>query len=241
MVSVLSDIFMILGKASILESDSGVEFTNHIVIELSEVWSYLKIVSAKYHPGQGQGSLEQARHDVKNVLSACTSSNHSYHWAKDLHFMQMMRNQAFDVSWQQSPYKAMFGCKANLGRYSSYPGKLTVLQTKEEPEIAEEELQNSLCIRQEERAEIGTERSDVDKDIHPTPPKATEPSASQGPRSLLVNRHLLHGHSWCLWALFSHLRTIAKGPGERNEGCTLRSSCPWQSLVKGKKRIMSVI
>lgn len=70
MVSVLSDIFMILGKPSILESDSGVEFTNHIVIELSEVWSYLKIVSAQYHPGQGQGSLEQARHDVKNMLRA---------------------------------------------------------------------------------------------------------------------------------------------------------------------------
>lgn len=115
--------------------------------------------------------------------------------------MQMMRNQGFDVSLQQSPYKAMFGCKAKLGQYSSYPRKLTVLQTKEEPEIAEEELQNSLCIRQEERAEIGTERSDMVKDIHPTPPKATEPSISQGPRSLLVNRHLLHGHSWCLWAL----------------------------------------
>lgn len=95
-------------------------------------------------------------------------------------------------------------------------------------EIAEEELQNNLWISQEERVEIGAERSDMDKDIHPTPPKATEPSTSQGPRSLLlVNRHLLHGHSWCLWASYSHLRTIAKGPGERNEGCTLRSSCPW--------------
>lgn len=70
MVSVLLDIFMILGKPSILESDSGIEFTNQVVNELSEVWSYLKIVSGKYHPGQDQGYLEQARHDVKNMLSA---------------------------------------------------------------------------------------------------------------------------------------------------------------------------
>lgn len=122
----------------------------------------------------------------------------------------------------------LLGCKAKLGLYSSHPGKLAILQTEEEPEIAEEELQNSLWISQEERAEIGAERSDMDKDIHPTTPKATEPSTSQGPRSLLlVNRHLLHGHLWYLWALYSHLRTIARGPEERNEGCTLRSSFPW--------------
>lgn len=182
MVSVLLDIFTILGTPSMSESDSGIEFTNQVVNELNEVWRDLKIVPGKYHPGQDQGSLERASHDVKNMLSAWMQSHHSHHWAESLHFMQMIRNQAFDVSLQQSPYEAMFGCKAKLGLYSSQLPQETmaVLQTKEELEIAEEQLENSLWIRQEEMAEIGAERSDIDEDIDPTPLEATEPSTSQG-------------------------------------------------------------
>lgn len=58
-VSVLLDIFMILGKPSILESDSSKEFTNQVVNELSEVWSYLKIVSGKYHPGKASATCSK--------------------------------------------------------------------------------------------------------------------------------------------------------------------------------------
>ncbi|KAI5280775.1 KRAB-A domain-containing protein 2 [Manis pentadactyla] len=185
-VRVLLDIFTILGTPSVLESDSGIEFTAQVVNELNVVWPDLKIVSGKYHPGQGQGCLEQASHDVKNMLNAWMQSNHSCHWAEGLRFMQLVRNQAFDVSMQQSPFEAMFGCKAKLGLYSSYLPRKTVaiLQTEEELEAAEEQLENSLWIRQEERAEIGADRSDVDEDIDPTPPEATEPHTSQGAPSL---------------------------------------------------------
>lgn len=146
MVSVLLDIFTILGTPSVLESDSGIEFTNQVVNELNVVWPDLKIVPGKCHPGQGQGSLERACHDVKNMLSAWMQSHHSHHWAEGLRFMQMIRNQAFSVSLQQSPHEAMFGCKAKLGLYSSHLPRETVaiLQTEEELEIAEEQLENSL-------------------------------------------------------------------------------------------------
>ncbi|KAG8507064.1 KRAB-A domain-containing protein 2 [Galemys pyrenaicus] len=186
-VNVLLDIFTILGTPNVLESDSGIEFTNQVVNELNEIWPDLKIVFAKYHPGQGQGFMERISHDVKNMISAWMQSHHSRHWAEGLRFIQMMRNQAFDVSLQQSPYEAMFGCKAKLGLYSSHLPRETVavLQTEEELEIAEEQLENSLWIRQEERTEIEADRPDMDEDIDPTPPKATEPSTSQGASGLV--------------------------------------------------------
>ncbi|XP_037666172.1 KRAB-A domain-containing protein 2 [Choloepus didactylus] len=186
-VSVLLDIFTILGAPSVLESDSGIEFTNQVVNELNEVWPDLKIVSGKHPSGQGQGSLERASQDVKSMISAWMQSNHSHHWASSLRFLQLLRNQAFDVSLQQSPYEAMFGCKAKLGLYSSNLPRETVaiLQTEEELGIAEEQLENSLWIRQEERAEAGADRSDMDDDVDLAAAEAGEPSTSQGNPSLL--------------------------------------------------------
>nr|XP_012312992.1 KRAB-A domain-containing protein 2 [Aotus nancymaae] len=185
-VSVLLDIFTILGTPSVLDSNSGIEFTNQVVHELNELWPDLRIVSGKHHPGNAQGSLEGASRDIKNMISAWMQSNYSCHWAKGLRFVQMVRNQAFDVSLQQSPFEAMFGCKAKFGLYSSNLPRETVatLQTEEELEIAEEQLENSLWIRQEERTEIGADRSDMDDDIDPTP-EATVPSTSQGASGLL--------------------------------------------------------
>uniref|UniRef100_A0A8C2S687 Integrase catalytic domain-containing protein n=2 Tax=Capra hircus TaxID=9925 RepID=A0A8C2S687_CAPHI len=185
-VSVLLDIFTILGPPSVLESDSGIEFTNQVVNELNEVWPDLKIVLGKSHPGQGQGFLERASRDVKTMLSAWMQSNHSRHWTEGLRFMQVVRNQAFDGSLQQSPYEAMFGCKAKFGLYSSHLPRETVavLHTEEELEIAEEQLESSLWVRQEERAEVGADRSDMDEDVDPTPLEASEPSTSQAASGL---------------------------------------------------------
>ncbi|XP_035950446.1 KRAB-A domain-containing protein 2 [Halichoerus grypus] len=181
-VSVLLDIFTILGTPSVLDSSSGVEFTNQVVHELNEVWPDLKMVCGKQHPGQGLGSLEQASRDVKNMINAWMQSNRSRRWAEGLRFMQMVRNQLFDMSLQRSPYEAMFGFKAKLGLYSSDLPRETVavLQTEEDLEIAEEQLESSLWIRQEERTEVGADRSDMDEDLDPTAPEAAEPSTSQG-------------------------------------------------------------
>lgn len=181
-VSVLLDIFTILGTPGVLESDSGIEFTNQVVNELNEVWPELKIVCGQHRPGQGQGSLERASRDVKNMIRAWMRSHRSRRWAEGLRFVQLARNQVFDVSLQQSPYEAMFGCKAKLGLYSSHLPRETVavLQTEEELEIAEKQLESSLWIRQEERTEMGADRSDMDEDIDPTPPEPTEPGTSQG-------------------------------------------------------------
>lgn len=158
-------------------------------------------LSGKYHPGQGQGSLEPASHDVKSMLSAWLRRHHSRPWAEGL---PVTRNQAFDVSLQQSPHEARFGHKAKFGLYSSHSAleMEAVLQADEELEIAEEQLESSLWIRQEERAEAGADRSDMDKDVIPTPPEAAEPSTSQGAPGLLcwgtdiswVGTHSTSGH-----------------------------------------------
>ncbi|XP_045841509.1 KRAB-A domain-containing protein 2 isoform X2 [Meles meles] len=181
-VSVLLDIFTILGTPRVLDSGSGVEFTNQVVHELSEVWPDLKIACGQQRPGQGPGSLEQVGHDVKNTVKAWMQSNCSRHWAEGLRFVQMVRNQLFDVSLQRSPYEAMFGFKARLGLYSSRLPRETVaiLQTEEELEIAEERLESSLWVGPEERAEVAADRSDDDEDLDPTAPDAAEPSTSQG-------------------------------------------------------------
>lgn len=181
-VSVLLDIFTILGTPSVLDSGSGVEFTNQVIHQLNEVWPDLKIVGGQQRPGQGPGSLEQASHDVKSMINAWMQSHRSRRWAQGLGFMQMVRNQLFDVSLQRSPFEAMFGFKAKLGLYSSHLPRETVavLQTEEELEIAEEQLESSLWVRQEERAEVGADRSDMDEDLDPPAPEAAEPRTSQG-------------------------------------------------------------
>ncbi|XP_066895555.1 KRAB-A domain-containing protein 2-like isoform X2 [Kogia breviceps] len=47
-VAVLLDIFTVLGTPTMLESDSGLEFTNQVVNELNEVWPDLKIVPGDF-------------------------------------------------------------------------------------------------------------------------------------------------------------------------------------------------
>ena len=48
----------------------------------------------------------------------------------------------------------------------------------------EEQLESSLWVRQEERAEVGADRSDMDEDVDPTPLEASEPSTSQAASGL---------------------------------------------------------
>uniref|UniRef100_A0A8W4FE34 Uncharacterized protein n=1 Tax=Sus scrofa TaxID=9823 RepID=A0A8W4FE34_PIG len=177
-----SDVFTILGTASMLESAHGVELPNQVVNELSEAWPDLKITSL-----HAQCLLRR---------------HHSRPWAEGL---PVTRNQAFDVSLQQSPHEARFGHKAKFGLYSSHLAleMEAVLQADEELEIAEEQLESSLWIRQEERAEAGADRSDMDKDVIPTPPKAAEPSTHKGPQVSYAGEQTSPG-----WALTAPLGTV---------------------------------
>lgn len=179
---VLLDIFTILGTPGVLESDSGAEFTSQVVSELNGVWPDLRLACGQQLPGHGRRPLERASRDVTNMIRAWMRSNGSRRWAEGLRFVQLARNQLVDDALQQSPFEAMFGCKAKVGLFSSHLPREAVaaLQTEEELEAAEERLERSLCIRQEERAEGGPGGPDVEEDVDPAPPESAEPSTSQG-------------------------------------------------------------
>ncbi|XP_068960240.1 KRAB-A domain-containing protein 2 isoform X2 [Petaurus breviceps papuanus] len=185
---VLLDIFSIIGAPSVLESDSGREFVNHVVSELNQMWPDLKITHDKPQNSPNQGMIEQVNREVQQLMSTWMQSNNSPHWAEGLRFVQMMKNQAIRAGLQQSPYEAMFGCKPKFGLYNSnLPHEtVSILHTEEELEIAEEQLENNFMVKQEEGPEIGAEKSDVE-DIDTNPTKMPEACTSQSTTRLICH------------------------------------------------------
>lgn len=115
----LLDIFTTIGAPSVLQSDNGKEFANQVVNELKNMWPELKLVHGKPRHSQSQGSVERANQDVQNMISTWMQTNKSSHWAESLRFIQFMKNRSFHQGIQQSPYEAMFGCKAKVGLSTS--------------------------------------------------------------------------------------------------------------------------
>ncbi|XP_036623150.1 KRAB-A domain-containing protein 2 [Trichosurus vulpecula] len=186
---VLLDIFSIIGAPSVLESDSSREFVNHVLSELNQMWPELKIIHEKPQNSQSQGMIEEVNQEVQQLMSTWMQSNNSPHWAEGLRFVQMMKNQAICAGLQQSPYEAMFGCKPKFGLYNSNLPRETVsiLHTEEELEIAEEQLENNLMVKQEEGPEIGAEKSDIEEDIDTNPTEMPEPCTSQTTTKLICH------------------------------------------------------
>ncbi|XP_050312883.1 KRAB-A domain-containing protein 2-like [Anthonomus grandis grandis] len=104
----LVDIFCIFGAPSILQSDNGWEFANHVIEELCTIWSGLKIVHGKPRHSQSQG----------------------------LRFVQLMKNRAYHDGIKQAPYTAMFGHDIKVGLSTSAFPKEAIenLRTEEELE-----------------------------------------------------------------------------------------------------------
>lgn len=61
----LTDIFLLFGAPSILQSDNGSEFTANVIEELKMIWTTLKLVHGKPRHPQSQGSIERANGDMK--------------------------------------------------------------------------------------------------------------------------------------------------------------------------------
>ena len=83
------------------------------------MWPELKLVHGKPRHSQSQGSVERANQDVQNMMMTWMQTNESRHWADSLRFVQFMKNRSFHQGIQQSPYEAMFGCKAKAGLSTS--------------------------------------------------------------------------------------------------------------------------
>ncbi|KAK4328993.1 hypothetical protein Pmani_000629 [Petrolisthes manimaculis] len=105
----LLDIFILFGAPVILQSDNGSEFTAHVITELKQLWSQLKLVHGKPRHPQSQGSVERANADIKDMLVAWMSDNNTQDWTVGLKFVQQQKNFAHHAGINRTPYKAMFG------------------------------------------------------------------------------------------------------------------------------------
>jgi hypothetical protein len=79
------------------------------------MWPELKIVHGKPRHSQSQGSVERANQDVQNMLITWMQTNNTRHWAEGLRLIQFMKDRSYHQGIKQSPYEAMFGCKAKVG------------------------------------------------------------------------------------------------------------------------------
>ncbi|XP_059174975.1 KRAB-A domain-containing protein 2-like [Physella acuta] len=147
----LLDIFTTIGAPSVLQSDNGREFAKLVISELKNKWSELKLVHGKPR----QDSVKDANQDVQNMVMTWMQTNKSKHWAENLKFIQFMKNRSFNQEIQQTPYEAMFGCKAKVGlSTSNLPRELVDnLFTDEDLEKVEQQMEDATTSSANELAE----------------------------------------------------------------------------------------
>ncbi|XP_063287869.1 SCAN domain-containing protein 3-like [Pelobates fuscus] len=140
--NVVLDIFTTIGAPSILQSDSGREFSKNVLVELTKMCPELKMVNGRCSPRQSEDSAEQVKQDVSKMLATWMKTNNTAHWTPGLKFIQMMKNKTYHPCIQKSPYEAMFGCKPKMGLMSSSLPKDVIenLKTEEDLELAEAQL-----------------------------------------------------------------------------------------------------
>lgn len=198
----LLDIFTIIGAPSVLQSDNGREFSSQIVSELSNIWPELKIVHGKPQPCQSQSSMNQINEDIQNRIVSWMQTNNSSHWAEFLWFIQMIQNQPYHRGMQQTPYEGTFNSEAKLGlSHSQLTEELvTSLNTENELEQANKELENTLRAQYEENIETGTDSSDTDENLSVTPKvvKKTPPESRLNFSSCVVCEKECTGAHSCI-------------------------------------------
>ncbi|XP_030705544.2 SCAN domain-containing protein 3 isoform X1 [Globicephala melas] len=167
----LLDIFTIIGAPSVLQSDNGREFSRQIVSELSCIWPELKIVHGKPQPCQSLNSINQTNEDIQNRIISWMQTNNSSHWAEFLWFIQMTQNQPYHRGMQQTPCEGTFSSEAKLGlSHSQLTEELIAsLNTENELEQADKELENTLRAQYEENIETGTDSSDIEENLSISP------------------------------------------------------------------------
>ncbi|XP_027380454.1 SCAN domain-containing protein 3 isoform X2 [Bos indicus x Bos taurus] len=167
----LLDIFTIIGAPSVLQSDSGREFSSQIVSELSNIWPELKIVHGNPQPCQSLSSINQVNEDIQNRIISWMQTNNSSHWAEFLWFIQMTQNQPHHRGMQQTLCEGAFSSEAKLGLSHSQSTEELVasLNTENELEQADKESGNTLRAQYEENIEIGTDSSDIEEIFSITP------------------------------------------------------------------------
>ncbi|XP_039113481.1 SCAN domain-containing protein 3 isoform X1 [Hyaena hyaena] len=161
----LLDIFTIIGAPSVLQSDSGREFSSQIVNELSNIWPELKIVHGKPQPCQSYSSMNQANEDIQNRIISWMQANNSSHWSEFLWFIQMIQNQPYHRSMQLNPFEGTFSSEAKPGLCHPQLTEELIASPNPENEFepGDKELENPLGTQYEESIETGTDSSDIEE------------------------------------------------------------------------------
>ncbi|XP_058141430.1 SCAN domain-containing protein 3 [Dasypus novemcinctus] len=181
----LVDIFTIIGAPSVLQSDNGREFSSQVVHELSNIWPELKIVHGKPQTCHSQSSLEQTNKDIQNRIISWMQSNNSSHWAEFLWFFQMTQNRSCHRGTQQTPCEGTYSSEAKLGLSHNLTEELVAnLNTENELEQTNKELENTLRAQYEESIETGTESSDIEENLSFTSKVAAKNSSESRLRFL---------------------------------------------------------
>ena len=84
----LMNIFLLPGAPVILQSDNGSEFSNHIITELKNVCSSLKLVHGRPCHTQSQGSIERANSGIKDMLTAWPADKNTRGWNVGIKLVQ---------------------------------------------------------------------------------------------------------------------------------------------------------
>nr|XP_022909346.1 KRAB-A domain-containing protein 2-like [Onthophagus taurus] len=132
----LLDVFTIFGAPCILHTDdNGREFANKVIEELCHMWNEPKIVHGKPRHSQSQGSIERANQDIEKMLSTWLETNKTTKWSEGLKFIQFKKNRAHHSGINQSPYEAIFGCKAKVGLKTFLPAFDTLSKITREEDL----------------------------------------------------------------------------------------------------------
>lgn len=99
-------IILEVGCPNILQSDSGPDFTDAVLTEITNLWPACKIVAGKT---QNQGSIESAKQSLKDMINSWMADNKSTNWSFGCYFVQFRKNMTHHPSIAKTPSKAMFG------------------------------------------------------------------------------------------------------------------------------------
>ncbi|KAG8505910.1 SCAN domain-containing protein 3, partial [Galemys pyrenaicus] len=225
----LLDIFTIIGAPSVLQSDSGREFSSQIVSELSNIWPELKIVHGKSQPCQSQSSADQTNEDIQSRILSWMHTNNSSHWVECLWFIQMTQNRPYHRGMQQAPCEGPFSSETKLGlSHSQLPDELAAsLNTENDLEQADSELEHALRAQYEENTETGTDSSDIEENLSLTPPvaKRNHPESKLKFLSCVVCEKECTGANSCV-SCDRNVHPVCGVPSQHEtEGCRHRITC----------------
>ena len=116
----LLDIFLDKGAPNILQNNNETtEFIGEVIKELKLLWSELVIVQGLFH-NNTELEAQTCNRDIEAMLLNWCNENNSSQWSLGLKFVKFQFNNSYHSSIGMTPYKALYGCEANIGLKSSY-------------------------------------------------------------------------------------------------------------------------